>query len=117
MQTTVVNKRTWRAGNGGPWIYIGRGNGGRGDMTNTPLGFNGWLGNPVHIGQRCPVCQDIHVSGGSTLDCYRVLLDRKRQNTPGFDDRLHELKGFQLVCFCAPKPCHGDVLAQLIDSL
>lgn len=23
---------------------------------------------------------------------------------------LHELRGRDLVCFCAPEPCHGDVL-------
>ena len=30
---------------------------------------------------------------------------------------LHELKGKTLCCFCAPKPCHGDVLAELADNL
>ena len=26
---------------------------------------------------------------------------------------LHELKGKVLGCWCAPKPCHGDVLVEL----
>ena len=30
---------------------------------------------------------------------------------------LHELKGKTLACFCAPKACHGHVLAELADSL
>jgi hypothetical protein len=30
---------------------------------------------------------------------------------------LPELKGRRLVCFCAPLPCHGDVLAELADAL
>ena len=30
---------------------------------------------------------------------------------------LHELKGKDLVCFCAPKPCHGDVLLRLANGL
>lgn len=29
---------------------------------------------------------------------------------------LHELKGKRLGCFCAPKPCHGDVLKELADG-
>lgn len=29
---------------------------------------------------------------------------------------LHELVGKSLGCYCAPKPCHGDVLAQLIKE-
>lgn len=28
---------------------------------------------------------------------------------------LHELKGKRLACYCAPLPCHGDVLAELAD--
>ncbi len=27
-----------------------------------------------------------------------------------------ELKGKRLLCWCHPKPCHGDVLAKLADS-
>jgi len=30
---------------------------------------------------------------------------------------LHELKGKQLGCHCAPMACHGDVLAELADAL
>lgn len=28
-----------------------------------------------------------------------------------------ELKGRDLVCFCAPKSCHGDVLIELVELL
>lgn len=30
---------------------------------------------------------------------------------------LSELQGKRLGCFCAPKPCHGDVLARMADEL
>lgn len=30
---------------------------------------------------------------------------------------MHELKGKTLGCWCSPLPCHGDILAQLIDEL
>lgn len=33
---------------------------------------------------------------------------------PHLLSRLHELKGKILGCYCAPKPCHGDVLKELI---
>jgi hypothetical protein len=29
---------------------------------------------------------------------------------------LHELDGKILGCFCKPKPCHGDVLLQLLQE-
>jgi len=30
---------------------------------------------------------------------------------------LHELDGLDLVCWCAPFPCHGDVLLRLVAEL
>ena len=29
---------------------------------------------------------------------------------------LHELDGKILGCWCAPKPCHGDILADLVKE-
>jgi hypothetical protein len=31
--------------------------------------------------------------------------------------RLHELKGKRLGCYCSPKRCHGEILAELADEL
>lgn len=31
-------------------------------------------------------------------------------------DHLHELEGKRLGCVCKPKPCHGDVLVELVDT-
>lgn len=36
---------------------------------------------------------------------------------PSLLDRLHELKGKALGCWCAPEPCHGDVLKNGADEL
>ena len=32
------------------------------------------------------------------------------------DDIRHELVGKRLGCFCKPKPCHADILAELANS-
>ena len=29
---------------------------------------------------------------------------------------LHELEGKRIACYCSPKACHGDVLADLFNS-
>jgi hypothetical protein len=34
----------------------------------------------------------------------------------GLIDQVHELRGRDLVCWCAPKPCHGDVLLRLANG-
>ena len=31
--------------------------------------------------------------------------------------RLHELEGKVLACWCAPKPCHGEVLVELVEAM
>jgi hypothetical protein len=36
---------------------------------------------------------------------------------PSLLDRLHELKGKALGCWCAPEPCHGDILKNGADDL
>lgn len=38
------------------------------------------------------------------------------QTQPDLLAALPELKGKRLACWCAPKSCHGDVLAELADS-
>jgi hypothetical protein len=35
---------------------------------------------------------------------------------PSLLSRLAELRGRALACWCAPEPCHGDVLLQLLRS-
>lgn len=38
------------------------------------------------------------------------------QEQPELMAALYELKGKTLGCWCKPKPCHGDVLAELADQ-
>lgn len=42
------------------------------------------------------------------LDLYRIHVRRNLR------DRLPELVGKRLGCWCAPGPCHGDVLLELL---
>lgn len=35
---------------------------------------------------------------------------------PELIDKLHELRGKRLGCFCKPKDCHGDILVELISN-
>jgi hypothetical protein len=61
-------------------------------------------GNPYHIGvdgSRDDVC-DKHAA--------RIVTQ------PALMARLDELRGFNLMCHCAPKRCHGDTLLRLANS-
>ena len=68
-------------------VYIGRG--------------SRW-GNPFIIGE--------HGDREEVIRKYRDYV----LSTPELMDSLQELNGKRLGCHCAPKPCHGNVLAQLI---
>jgi hypothetical protein len=86
-------------------VYIGRG-------RDPKTGVRGPWGNPFS-----------HQAG--TLAKFRVgsrkeAIERYEQyllEAPELLARLPELKGKTLGCWCAPKPCHGDVLARLADAL
>jgi hypothetical protein len=34
----------------------------------------------------------------------------------GLINDVHELRGKDLVCWCAPEPCHGDLLLKLANE-
>lgn len=37
-------------------------------------------------------------------------------NDPWLSAQLPHLRGWDLACFCAPRPCHGDVLLELANA-
>jgi len=80
------------------YVYIGR----------AGCGLSGYFGNPIKIegGKR-----------GSTLKNYRRYLEHRLMTDTAFYTRVKELKGKTLVCFCKPKPCHGDILIEYINRL
>lgn len=92
----------------GPYeVYIGR----------AGHGHSGYFGNPVVPGKPCPICDEVHVKGG-TLECYAIYLDRRIDSDPDFAERVKELSGRTLGCFCAPsRVCHGYTLASRADAL
>lgn len=71
-------------------------------------------GNPHTIG-RCSLCNSFHVRGAAVI---AYLQDIQRNYIAGVTqaDIKKELKGKDLVCFCAPKPCHADVLLEIANE-
>lgn len=84
----VHNKYHWTAGPDA--IYVGRG---------SPYG------NPFVIGK--------HGDRDEVCDKYESML----LTNPQLLARVkNELKGKDLVCFCAPKRCHGDTLLRIANE-
>ena len=87
-------------------------------------------GNPFRIGQQPPAgfkvidgprsLRPISFADGWTpmdraavLAAYRAWLTGKLRAEPEF---LEPLRGQRLACWCAPAPCHGDVIAERLEA-
>lgn len=67
------------------------------------IGRPGKWGNPFVIGR--------DGSRAEVIAKYRAWL----ASQPELLDALDELRGKDLVCWCAPQACHGDVLIELAN--
>lgn len=81
----------------GDAVYVGRRNAGRGLAESA-------FANPYKIGQ--------DGNRAEVIQKYRSWLLGRRELL----QRLHELRGRRLACWCKPEPCHGDVLVELVDA-
>lgn len=89
------------------YVYIGR----------AGHGQDGYFGNPIRVGEHCPVCKDVHFAGGGTLPCFELYARKRLQSDLDYRERVKDLYGKVLGCFCKPRPCHGDVLEKLAEEL
>lgn len=90
--TKVVNKKITDDFD----VYIGRG--------------SPW-GNPYAIG---------HGDGPDrkeVIEKYKEYFAEKISSDEGFKRGVLAMRGLRLACFCKPDACHGDVIADYLDSL
>jgi hypothetical protein len=78
-------------------VYIGRRN------ARYGLPASRWA-NPFRV--------SLEIDRASAIAAYEKWLRSQRH----LMEALHELHGRDLVCWCAPLPCHGDVLLRLADG-
>lgn len=89
---TVVNKR-----NSSFDIYIGRGS---------------YFGNPFQM-QNHSILERNRV-----ITLYKSYVKKLLKEEPNkFKTELRSLSGKRLGCFCAPLPCHGDVLINIFRNM
>ena len=96
----VLNMATWDRKTPPQWavVYIGRG---------SPYG------NPYRIGAPDPD-QERH---GQPMDRERVIVLYARDVVPRLTERdKGRLVGMNVLCYCAPLPCHGDLLLRVVNG-
>ena len=95
-RTTVVNIR--RHPNEFD-VYVGR----------TGLGLTREFGNPFKLYK--------HGTRDEVIDKFKKYFYKKLGNDKEFKKKVLELKGRRLGCFCSPRRCHADVIANYLNSL
>jgi hypothetical protein len=72
-------------------------------------------GNPfTHIKDKKTKAEYIVSSRGEAIEKYKQWITEGEGKYLLKD--LHELQGKTLGCWCKPKPCHGDILVELLKS-
>jgi hypothetical protein len=101
----VKNKRTFTSGG----VYIGR---------------PAILGNPFSHIAKGTLAKYVVASREQSVESYRAYAKEQYKTNPEFKAKINELAKqyaetgkLELVCWCAPLPCHGDVLARVIEFI
>lgn len=72
--------------------------------------YDVYIGRPSKWGNPWQVGKD--GTREQVVEKYRVMLETSPVLV---EEARKELKGKTLGCWCAPKPCHGDVLIEFIE--
>jgi hypothetical protein len=88
-------------------VYIGRGND-KTAMHDNPIGTKGWLGNPYTL---------LHHDRDESIRMFTEDFLQRIRHDADFADAVASISGETLGCWCSPKPCHGEVIAQVADLL
>ena len=101
--TTVINKRARSFEPNANQRYIGRGSIWGNPFTHLPL-------------SRTKAQFQVKTEEESIV-CFESWFRERLSNDLNLRQKLLELDGHELVCYCKPAPCHGDVLIKLIEEL
>lgn len=71
-------------------------------------GKEGYFGNPFLLSKDEP--------RGATIEKFRNYFYTRLESDVEFKRRILELKGKRLGCFCKPKACHADVIAEYLNN-
>ncbi len=100
LRTKLININTLRGNkipNDDQYVYIGR----------AGCGNAGFFGNyQTNLGDSRSIAVAKH----------RSWAQREYRTNPEFKAAVDGLYGKTLVCFCHPKPCHGEVLVELAEA-
>ena len=81
--------------------------------------YDVYIGRGSKWGNPYTTIQDKDTMASEIVETSEEAISKYREhvlNTPELMESLDELEGKTLGCFCKPKPCHGDVLLELLTQ-
>jgi hypothetical protein len=103
-------------------VYVGRGPNAR-DLTETPIGERGWLGNPFSLDELTESdTQEDETIREASIRQFRGVFEDKLQTDQEFENAVRALAGSVLGCWCQSleedgPACHAEVIAEHADRL
>ena len=83
-------------------VYIGRAGHGR----------DGYFGNPFPL-----AFGSSDEERDACIAKFKEYFLNRLETDATFKQRVHELRGKTLGCFCKPRRCHGDIIVEYLNSL
>ena len=87
-------------------VYIGRP--GK-DILDAPFG------NPHLVDRLCPICNVVHKRGEAVPLFYDFFYSEQGETMRSLVKKRIK-RGMRLGCFCKPKICHGDTIADYVNN-
>lgn len=79
--------------------------------------YDVYIGRPSKWGNPFSVKPSKYACSVATVEEALAKYEAWLRSQPELMAALPELRGKVLGCWCAPKPCHGDVLARLAEEV
>lgn len=76
--------------------------------------YDVYIGRPSIFGNPYTIGKD--GDREEVLVAYQVYFDKRIESDKEFRDAVEQLKGKRLGCWCKPLACHGDIIAEYLDS-
>lgn len=84
-----------------------------GEKYDVYIGRPSEFGNPfTHIKNRETKAEHVVSTRKEAIQKYKEYL----LNNPDLLDKIEQLRGKTLGCWCSPKACHGDIIIEILNT-
>lgn len=80
----------------------------KGTHNEVYIGRGSLFGNKYRIGE--------DGNRDEVIQKFRAYFSKRLSQDSDFREQVEKLRDKTLVCFCKPKPCHGDVIVKWLDN-